>query len=95
MIVVPNIPNEIKYVIFPKSNTNNDILINCVDISSRELIKCWMVRLITDKPQINFVHQIDCKVGSITNFKYEYMNQLNSWILLNFESNSEELLNVK
>jgi nephrocystin-4 len=95
IILVPNIPNEIKYIIFPKSNSNNDILVNCVDISSRELLRSWMIRMITEKPQINFVHQIDCRVGSATNFKYEFMNQLNSWILLNFESNNQELMNVK
>ncbi len=93
-ILVPNMHNEAKYIAFPKNNYNNDILVNCVDVSNRELLKTWMIRLIPEKPQINYHHQIDCKVGSYTNFKYEYLNQLNNYVILNFESNNPDILNV-
>lgn len=86
--------NEIKYIIYPKKEENYEVVINCVDISNRELIKSWMVRIMPDKPQINHVHKIDCRVNSVTNIKYEFTNSLNSWVIFNFESNNPEILNV-
>ena len=94
IIIVPNIPNDIKFVVYPKKDENYDIIINCVDISNRELIKNWLVRVLPEKPEINHVHKIDCKINSVTNIKYEFTNSLNSWIIYNFEANNPDILNV-
>lgn len=94
MILVPNMSNEIKYIVYPKKNENYEIILNCVDMSSRELIKSWLVKILPENPHINHVHKIDCKVDSVTNIKYEFTNTLNSWVIFNFESNNPELLSI-
>jgi hypothetical protein len=94
MILVPNIPNEVKYIIYPKKEENYDVIINLVDISARERVKNWLVRIVPEKPQINNIFTIDCKVNSVTNIKYEFTNSLNSWVIFNFESNNSDILNV-
>jgi hypothetical protein len=84
IILVPNMPNDIKYVIYPKREESTDVLVHCVDISNRELIRGWLIRILPEKPEINHIHNIDCKVGSVTNIKYEFTNSLNSWVIFNF-----------
>jgi hypothetical protein len=94
IILVPNMSNDIKYVIYPKREESTDVVVHCVDISNRELVRGWLIRILPEKPEINHIHNIDCKVGSATNIKYEFTNSLNSWVIFNFESNNPELLKV-
>lgn len=94
IIIVPNIPNEVRYTLYPKKDESCEIVINCVDIANRELVRNWLVRLLPEKPEISHVHRIDCKVNTNTNIKYEFTNPLNSWITFNFESNNSDLLSV-
>lgn len=88
MVLIPNLTNEIRCVINPKHNDVYEILMNCVDISSRELVKSWLFRVTADKPDISHVHKIDCKINQVLNFKYEFGNPLNNHMIFNFESNS-------
>ena len=69
----------------------NEILLNLVDISNRELIKTWIMRVKPDVPKYENVQNIECKLNKTTNIKFEYKNTLNSWIIYNFESNSKYL----
>lgn len=94
MVLIPNLSNEVRCVVNPKQNDTFEVLFNCVDISSRELIKTWLFRIIADKPEISHVHKIDCKVNQVLNFKYEFSNTLNHHMIFNFESNSN-LLKVR
>lgn len=93
-ILVANLQNEIRYIVYPKSNTQQEVLLSCVDISSRELIKSWLLRIIPEKPEINSVNKIDCKYNQTSNIKYEYTNSLSSWVIYNFECNNSDLLKV-
>ena len=88
MVLIPNLSNEIRCVVNPKQNETYEVLLNCVDISSRELIKTWLFRILADKPDVTHVHKIDCKINQILNFKYEFVNPLNHHIIFNFESNN-------
>ncbi len=94
LILVPNMSNEVKYVVYAKKSEDYEVFLNCVDISNRELVKSWLIRIKAESPQINHIHKIDCKVNSVTNIKYEFTNILNSWVIFNFESNNNELLHI-
>jgi hypothetical protein len=94
IILVPSLQNEFKYIVYPKKNDPIDLVLNCVDISTRELVKSWLVRVTPEKPEINHVHKVDVKVNLASTIKYEYTNALNNYVVYNFESNSPEILKV-
>ena len=93
-VMVANLQNEIRYIVYSKTNKQHEVVLSCVDVSARELVKSWLIRIIPEKPEINSVHKLECKYNQTTTIKYEYTNTLNSWIIYNFESNSTELLKV-
>jgi hypothetical protein len=93
-ILVANLQNEIRYIVYSKVNKQQEVVLSCVDISSRELVKSWLLKIIPEKPEINSVHKLDCKHNQTSNIKYEYTNSLNSWVIYNFESNNPDLLKV-
>lgn len=93
-ILIPNIPNEIKMIIFPKTNSQKEVIINCVDLASKDLIKSYLIRIIPENPNFEHVIRIDSNVGNSNNIKYEYTSQMSRWCILNFESNNEEILKV-
>lgn len=96
MITLPDIPNEIKFVVFPKKKSNlEEVLINVVDISNKILLKSVLVRVIPENPLFTHVVKIECNVGSVTHFKYEYQSKLNKWSIIKFESNDSEFLRVR
>lgn len=96
MIMVPDIPNEIKFVVFPKKKEDlYEVIINVVDISNKLIIKQMLVRVIPENPIFSHVVRIDCNIGSVTHFKYEYQSKLNRWAIIKFESNDEEFLRVR
>jgi hypothetical protein len=94
IILVPSMQNEFKYVLYPKKSENVELVLNCVDISTRELVKSWLVRMLPEKPEINHVHKVDVKVNLASMIKYEYTNSLNNYAVFNFESNSPDILKV-
>lgn len=95
IILVPEVPNEIKFVVFPKKKEgNNQVLINVVEITHKIVIKSVLVRIIPEIPVFSHVVRIDCNIGSSTHFKYEYMSKLSRWAIIKFESNDEEYLRI-
>ena len=85
---------EIAMILYPKSSFRNEVIINCVNIAKRETYKTWLLKYSTSKPEINVNVNVKCIVGEITNIKYEFTNKLNNFILLKFDSDNEEVLNV-
>ena len=88
MVLIPNLSNEVRCVVNPRQNDTFEVLLNCVDISSRELLKTWLFKIMADKPEISHVHKIDCRLNQVLNFKYEFCNPLNHHMIYNFEANS-------
>jgi hypothetical protein len=95
VVLIPNVQNIIKVCVYPKKEETNEILLNLVDISNRELIKTWLMNVKPDVPKYENVQNIECKLNKTTNIKFEYKNTLNSWIIYNFESNSKYLNVIK
>jgi hypothetical protein len=91
LVLIPNVQNIIKVCVYPKKEESFEVLLNLVDISNRELIKTWIMRVKPDVPKYENVQNIECKLHKTTNIKFEYKNTLNSWIIYNFESNSKYL----
>ena len=88
IVLIPNLSNEVRCVVNPRQNDTFEVLLNCVDISTRELLKTWQFKIMADKPEISHVHKIDCRLNQILNFKYEFSNPLNQYMIFNFEANS-------
>jgi len=88
IVLIPNLSNEVRCVVNPKQNDTFEVLLNCVDISTRELLKTWLFKIMADKPEISHVHRIDCRLNQVLDFKYEFCNPLNNHMIYNFESNS-------
>lgn len=95
LILIPDISNEMKFIIYPKKKEiTNDTLINVVDIYNKVIIKTILIRVIPENPIFTHVVRIDCNVGSPTHFKYEYTSKLSKWAILKFSSNNEDFLRV-
>jgi hypothetical protein len=95
IILIPDIPNEMKFIVFPKKKDNiSEVIINVVDIANKEIIKSILIRVIPEYPTFAHVVRIDCNVGTATHFKYEYTSKLNKWSTIKFESNDEDFLRI-
>ena len=81
-------------VLYPKNQYENEVIVNCVNTAKREAFKTWLVNINTSKPEIDATVEVICIIGSITNIKYEYVNRLNNFVLLKFDSENEELLDI-
>ena len=85
---------EVSMVLYPKNQYENEVIVNCVNTAKREAFKTWLVNINTSKPEIDATVEVICIIGSITNIKYEYVNRLNNFVLLKFDSENEELLDI-
>ena len=47
-----------------------------------------------DKPIIKKFVKLECRSNRKNNIKYEYENEVNSWIIYNFESSHPEIFKV-
>lgn len=92
--LLPNQEIENKYILHPKKGAEQTVLINCVNVSNRELYQNWLIKIKTQKPDIDETIKVECLIGSITNIKYEFTNPLNKWVMLYFGSGDNENLNV-
>ncbi len=89
-----NEQTEVLMVLYPKNQNEEEIIVNCVNTAKRVAFKTWLIRVLTSKPEIDATVEVICIIGSITNIKYEYVNRLNSFVLLRFDSENEDLLDV-
>ena len=57
---------------------NNDILINCIDISNKEIIKTWLVKTVVNQPKVSQVIKVNCLIGNSTQVKFLFTSSLNT-----------------
>ena len=79
-------------MIYSKKIENNDILINCIDISNKEIIKTWLVKTVVNQPKVSQVIKVNCLIGNSTKVKFSFINMILLNMLLNFLQNFFELL---
>ena len=94
IMVIPNMRYEIEYVVFSKKIANNDILINCIDISNKEVIKTWLVKTAVNQPKVNQVIKVNCLIGNSTQVKFSFTSPLNTWSVLYFESSNRNMVEL-
>ena len=92
IILVPNMRYELEYVVFSKKVENHEILINCIDISTKEIIKTWLIKTAVNQPKVSQIIKVDCMVGTSTQVKFSFTSPLNTWSVLHFESSNKRML---
>ena len=93
-MMIPNIKFEAEYMVYSKKIENNDILINCIDISNKEIIKTWLVKTVVNQPKVSQVIKVNCLIGNSTQVKFSFTSPLNTWSVLNFESSNRNMVEL-
>ena len=94
IMMIPNIKFEAEYMVYSKKIENNDILINCIDISNKEIIKTWLVKTVVNQPKVSQVIKVNCLIGNSTQVKFSFTSPLNTWSVLNFESSNRNMVEL-
>ena len=94
IMLIPNIRYEVEYFIHSKKVENNDIIINCLDISNKEVIKTWLVKTAVNQPKVSQVIKVNCLIGNSTQVKFSFTSPLNTWSVLYFESSNRNMVEL-
>ena len=94
IILVPNIKYEFEYILFPKKNELIEIAIHCIDLGTNEILEKWLIRSLPNKPFINQILKVDCRINSVTNVKFNFTNPLDNWSLIRFESSNDKIMKI-
>ena len=94
VVLPPSESTTMRYTVYPKVFGEQNILLYCVDCGAKEIFKKWLVKIHASKPVIDETHTINCVIGSITNFQFEYINPFNKWIELYFDTNDKEYMEI-
>jgi hypothetical protein len=94
IIMIQNMRYEVEYTVFSKKVENHEILINCIDISNKEIIKTWLVKTAVNTPKVSQVIKVDCLIGSTTQAKFSFTSPLNTWSVLHFESSNKSMIEL-
>ena len=94
-ILIPQMQYDIDYVVYPKKETNYELLVTCVDVSNKEILKSWMVKTRPNKCEISQIIKLNCKINSVTNVKFQFTNPLHEFSVIRFESSNKSILTVK
>jgi hypothetical protein len=94
VVLLPSESITMRYTVYPKVSGEQKLLLYCVDCGAKEIFKKWLVKIQTSKPCIDETHTINCVIGSITNFKFEYTNPFNKWIQLYFDTNDKDYMEI-
>ena len=92
IILIPNYPYTIEYILYPKQNKNYDILVNCVDIGNGEVIKSYLIKTTPNKPAIYQILKINAQCYTETILKFAFQNPLSTFAVLRFESSNKKIL---
>ena len=82
----------INFRIFSVKTQN--VLVNCIDINSREKVFSWIVKLIGSQPQITKIIEVNCKIGQDSAQRFIYDNRSSKWALFEFVSSNSDILEV-
>ena len=63
-MMIQNTRFEAEYMVYSKKIENNDILINCIDISNKEIIKTWLVKTVVNQPKVSQIIKVKCLIGN-------------------------------
>ena len=85
---------EVEYFIHSKKVENNDIIINCLDISNKEVIKTWLAKTAVNQPKVSQVIKVNCLIGNSTQVKFSFTSPLNTWSVLYFESSNRNMVEL-
>ena len=94
IILTQNMRYEIEYTVYLKKVENHEVLLNCTDISTKEIIKTWLIRTTVNQPKVSQVIKVDCLVGSSTQVKFSFTSPLNTWSVLHFESSNRLMIEL-
>ena len=92
IILIPNYPYTIEYIIYPKENKNYEILVNCVDISTNEVIKNFLIKTNPNKPAVYHILNINAQCNDETILKFQFQNPLSQWAILKFDSSNKKIV---
>jgi hypothetical protein len=94
IMMIPNMRYEVEYFVYSKKIENNSILINCIDITNKEIIKTWLVKTAVNQPKISQVIKVNCLVDNSTQVKFSFTSPLNTWSVLYFESSNRNMVEL-
>ena len=94
IMLIPNMRYEVEYFIHSKKVENNDIIINCLDISNKEVIKTWLAKTAVNQPKVSQVIKVNCLIGNSTQVKFSFTSPLNTWSVLYFESSNRNMVEL-
>ena len=94
IILIQNMSYEIEYTVFSKKIENHEILLNCTDISTKEIIKTWLIKTAVNQPKVSQVIKVDCLIGSTTQVRFSFTSPLNTWSVLHFESSNKSMIEL-
>ena len=83
-----------KFILYPKSKVGNLALINCVNSTTRELYKSWLIKYGVQNPEIDETEKIICKVGNQTVINYNFKNYAGKPTVFNIYSSNEDIMEV-
>ena len=92
--MIQNMRYEVEFTIYSKKVENHEILINCIDISNKEIIKTWLIKTAVNTPKVSQVIKVDCLIGTSTQAKFSFTSPLNTWSVLHFESSNKSMVEL-
>ena len=95
IIMIKNMRYEVEYTIYSKKVENHEILINCIDIFSNEIIKTWLIKIGVNTPRVSQIIKVDCLIGTSTQTKFYFKSPLNTWSVLHFESSNKYMVELQ
>ena len=94
IILIPNVKYEFEYILFPKKNELIEIAVHCIDLGTNEIIDKWLIRSLPNKPFVNQILKVNCRINSVTNVKFSFTNPLENWSLIRFESSNDKIMKI-
>ena len=89
-----NSTEEKNIILYPKKEQGDFVIINCVNVYTRNLYKSWIIKYDTNYPEIDESETVECIIGGQNVINYRYTNPTNKFMVLSFYSGKEEVLEV-
>eukprot|EP00828_Plagiopyla_frontata_P035682 TRINITY_DN4727_c0_g3_i2.p1 TRINITY_DN4727_c0_g3~~TRINITY_DN4727_c0_g3_i2.p1 ORF type:complete len:171 (+),score=27.48 TRINITY_DN4727_c0_g3_i2:89-601(+) len=77
------------------STDKQEVLVHLVDITTKELIHAWSVKIHTESPEVTTTFEVPVKVGVDSVQKFIYYNKTNYQSNFQFTSQAPQLLEIK